>query len=87
MTHLVTIGVLEAKQQELVKLMTDQNSTNIQKLSYTMMYNDIAESIEVLNREFFKIEKYNEEVKKIEMLTGRNYDTSVYRQPSRMEGE
>lgn len=55
--YIITIGVLESKQQELIEQMQDKTKTPTEKLAYTMMYDDITESIKVLNREFFKIEQ------------------------------
>lgn len=57
--HLMTIGILQVKQNELIELMQDKTKTPIQKLTYTMMYDDITESIKVLNREFFKTDNLN----------------------------
>lgn len=53
----LTVGILQSKQQELIGLMQDKTKNSTQKLSYSMMYDDISESIKVLNREFFKIEQ------------------------------
>lgn len=53
--HLMTIGILQENQNELIELMQDKTKTPIQKLTYTMMYDDITESIKVSNREFFEV--------------------------------
>lgn len=47
------IIVLKQKQRELVDLMVDQNSTNTQKLAYTLMHEDLSEAIKILDRAFF----------------------------------
>jgi hypothetical protein len=50
----MTIGVLESKQRELVEEMQDKSKTPTELMVLTMMYDDIKESIKVLNREFFR---------------------------------
>lgn len=50
---IMTIGILESKQRELIEEMQDKSKNPTEILALTMMYDDIKESIKVLNREFF----------------------------------
>lgn len=51
---LYAIGVLQSKKQEIIGSMTDTTKTDIEKLSLTMMCDEIDEAIAVLNTAFFK---------------------------------
>ena len=51
---LYAIGILKNKQSELVDEMADDSKTNIQKLSLTMMYDDLSEAIKILDKAFFE---------------------------------
>lgn len=48
------VGILKNKQSELIDEMTDDSKTDVQKLAYTMMYDELSEAIKILDEAFFK---------------------------------